>query len=135
MINSNQLKNKKVIIVDDEKDVVDVFSDYLELQGVQIVGVGYDGKEAVELYHDKKPEIVFLDISMPDYDGFYALKKIKESNEDSVVILITGDLTKETESKAEELKASAIIYKPFKIDKLMDVIGKLEKNKMIVQVF
>jgi len=134
MTESNPLKNKKIIIVDDEKDVVDVFSDYLELQGVQIVGVGYNGKEAVELYHDKKPEIVFLDISMPDYDGFYALKKIKESNEDSVVILITGDLTKETETKAEELKASAIIYKPFKIDKLLDVIGKLEKNKMIVQV-
>ncbi len=134
MTNSNPLKNKKIIIVDDEKDVVDVFSDYLELQGVQIVGVGYDGKEAVELYRDKKPEIVFLDISMPEYDGFYALKKIKESDEDSVVILITGDLTKETETKAEELKASAIIYKPFKIDKLLDVIGKLDKNKMIVQV-
>ncbi len=135
MTNINPLKNKKVIIIDDEKDVVDVFSDYLELQGANIVGVGYNGKDAVELYYDKRPEIAFLDVSMPDYDGFYALKKIKESDDNSVVVLITGDLTKETENNAKEFKASAIVYKPFKIDKLLDVLNRLEKNKLIIQTY
>ncbi len=135
MTNFNPLKNKRVVIIDDEKDVVDVFSDYLELHFANIVGVGYNGKDAVKLYRDKEPDIIFLDVSMPNYDGFYALREIKEYDDNSIVVLITGDLTKETENKAETLRASAIIYKPFKIDKLLDVIGRLEKNKLIVQTY
>jgi len=60
------------------------------------------------------------------YDWFNPLK-IKKYDDNSIAVLITGDLTKETENKTEKLKALVIIYKPFKIDKLLDVIRWLEK--------
>ncbi|WP_255486576.1 response regulator transcription factor [Candidatus Nitrosotenuis sp. DW1] len=66
------------IVIDDDIDTVDVFCDYLEIVNVKVLGRGYNGKEAVELYRKHNPNVVFLDLMMPDYDGFYALEHIRK---------------------------------------------------------
>ena len=63
-----------------DKDTVSVFKDYLSLKGIDVLGVGYNGKEAVQLYLQLKPDIVFLDHRMPEYNGLYALANIKKIN-------------------------------------------------------
>lgn len=63
-----------VIIVDDDYDAVEVFAEILELQNIKVAGKGFDGNDAVKLYSQLKPDIVFLDVMMPEYDGFYALE-------------------------------------------------------------
>lgn len=114
-----------VIVIDDEPDAVESFIEYLELKKITVLGEGHNGKDAVDLYQKLKPDIVFLDLLMPDYDGIYGLKKIKQLNPDANIIMITSSLTYETENELKELKASAIIYKPFDMDEVIATVNKL----------
>ena len=116
------------IVVDDDFDTVEVFSEYLELKDIHVVGKGYDGKDAVDLYQKLKPDVVFLDVLMPKYDGFYALEKIRQINPDSKVIMVTASLTAETEDKLNELNASSIIYKPYDIDNVVKTVKRILKQ-------
>jgi len=118
-------ENLNVIVVDDDYDTVEVFTEFLELSEVKVVGKGYDGKDAVNLYKQLKPDIVFLDVMMPDFDGFYALEKIKKINPNALVVMITADLSTETEFKLDKIKATAVIYKPFDIQQMIENIDKL----------
>lgn len=113
------------IIIDDDKDTVSVFSEYLELYDIEIIGRGYDGKQAVELFVELKPDVVFLDVMMEKYDGFYALEKIREIQSDATVIMVTADLTSDTANRLSELNASAIIFKPYNIKQVISTIQKL----------
>ncbi|MCH7969151.1 MAG: response regulator [Thaumarchaeota archaeon] len=118
------------IVVDDDIDTCDVLTEFLEFKDIEVLGIGYDGKEAVDLYQKHNPDIVFLDIMMPHYDGFYGLEKIKQLNPAAYVIIVTGDLTAETYNRLKLLKSSAIIYKPFDIEKIMDVVKQVCKEKL-----
>jgi len=118
-------ENVSVLAIDDDYNTLDVFSEFLELCDVKVIGKGHDGKEAVDLYSQLKPDIVFLDVMMPNYDGFYALEKIREINPNAVVIMVTADLTSETEQRLNKLKPNCIVYKPFDIQQILEQIDKL----------
>ena len=118
------------IVVDDDVDTCEVLTEYLEFKDIKVLGIGYDGKEAVDLYQKLNPDLVFLDIMMPHYDGFYGLEKIKQLNPAAYVIVVTGDLTAETYNRLKILRSSAIVYKPFDIDKIMDVVKEVSKEKI-----
>jgi two-component system chemotaxis response regulator CheY len=85
-------RNSTAIVVDDDKHTVGVFCEYLKMLNVAILDVAYDGKAAVELYQQTKPDIVFLDLMMPEYDGIFALENIRKIAPDTNVVIITGDL-------------------------------------------
>jgi len=118
------------IVIDDDIDTCDVLTDYLEVKDIQVLGRGFNGKEAVDLYQKHTPDLVFMDIMMPEYDGFYGLEKIKQLNPAAYVIVVTGDLTAETYNKLKILNSSAIIYKPFDIEKILIVINEVSKEKL-----
>jgi len=108
------------LVVDDDDDAVEMFSDYLEIKGVRVSGKAHDGKEGVELYKKLKPDIVFLDVIMPEYNGLYALNKIREINPDAKVIMLTADMSPDTKKKLREMKPAGIIYKPYDVEKIID---------------
>ena len=112
------------IVIDDDLDTVELFCEYLELKGIQVIGKGYDGKEAVELYQKMRPDIVFLDIMMPYYNGFYAVEGIQKVEPNAKIIMVTADLTSDTAHKLEELKLP-VVYKPYKFEDIMATISKL----------
>ena len=58
-----------VIIVDDEKDIVNSLSMLLESHGIDVIGKGYNGLEGIQLFDKLHPDIVLLDLAMPEYDG------------------------------------------------------------------
>jgi len=118
------------IVIDDDIDTVEVLSEFLEIKDIQVVGQGYDGKQAVDLYQKHNPDLVFIDVMMPHYDGFYGVEKIKQLDPAAIVIVITGDLTTKTCDKLKLLNASLIIFKPFDIEKVMDIVKKLCKKKL-----
>lgn len=122
----------KVIVVDDDVDTVEVFCEYLEIKDITVLGRGYNGKTAVELYEKYRPDIALLDVMMPEYDGFYGLENIKNINPDAKVIMVTADLTFDTEKKLKDLNASAVIYKPYEIDSVIDTIHKVYKQALAV---
>ncbi|AJZ76586.1 response regulator [Candidatus Nitrosotenuis cloacae] len=122
----------KVIVIDDDVDTVEVFCEYLEIKDITVVGRGYNGKTAVELYEKYRPDIALLDVMMPEYDGFFGLENIKNINPDAKIIMVTADLTFDTEKKLKDLNASAVIYKPYEIDSVIDTIHKVYKQTLTV---
>lgn len=111
-----------VIVVDDDSDTLDVLCDILEIKNISVIGRGKNGKDAVELYKECKPDAVLLDVMMPDYDGFYGLKNIKAVQPDAKIIMVTADKTKETKDVLTQLKASAVLYKPYDISELVSLV-------------
>ncbi len=73
---------------------------------------GTNGQEAVELYKEHGPDVVFLDITMPILDGIGALEAIKALDPEAIVVMISADRQKNTKEKVLALGASAIISKP-----------------------
>lgn len=121
-----------VIVVDDDRDTVEVFCEYLAIKDIKVLGRGYDGKTAVELYKQLKPDVVLLDVMMPDYDGFYGLEQIRKLDPAAKIIMVTADLTSDTEKKLVELKASAMIYKPYEIDSVIETIETVNKENVVL---
>ena len=117
------------IVVDDDKDTVGVFSDYLKLKKISVLGVGYDGKQAVALYKKHKPDVVFLDHRMPEYNGTFALYHIREINPEATVIMITADAALEDDPNIMKLKPTAIIHKPFNITSILETIENIPQLK------
>jgi len=124
---------KTALIVDDDIDTCDVLSEYLERENIQVLGKAYYGKECVELYQKLKPDLVFSDVMMPHYDGFYVLEKIRQINPNAIVIMVTGDLTAVTENKLKMMNASEIVYKPFDIKKIMIKVNHLFENYKLAE--
>jgi len=115
----------RAIVVDDDKDTVKVFTDYLKIKGIDIVGTGSDGKEAFELYQNLKPDIVILDMKMPQYSGKYAIDKIKKEDPNAKIIVVTGY----HDYELAEDEVTAIFYKPYEIDEIMTVIKKIRTTE------
>lgn len=122
----------KAIVIDDDVDTVEVFCEYLEIKDIKVIGRGYNGKTAVELYESLKPDIVLLDVMMPEYDGFFGLENIKKINPAAKVIMVTADLTYDTEKKLKTFNASAVIYKPYEIDTVIETVHKVYKGAVLI---
>jgi len=118
------------IIVDDAANVIRVLSDLLESKGVNVVGTAFDGKGAVEIYKKTKPDVILLDVIMPNYDGIYALKEIRKIDNKANVIMVTADLKKETAQILTDLEASSIIYKPFDAEEMIKIIEKVTSTNL-----
>ena len=113
---------RSVIVIDDDEDTVRLFSEFLEEKGIKVVGSGYDGVAAIKLYKEKKPDVVLIDIMMPNGSGFYAIKKIQEINSKAKIIAVSGDSSYSTEEKLEKLSIQ-FIQKPFNLQQIIDAIN------------
>ena len=122
----------RVIIIDDDIDTVEIFRDYLEMKDVEVIDTGNNGKTAVELFLKHKPDVVLLDVMMPEYDGYFGLENILKKDNDAKVIMVTADKTKETREKLIKLKASAILYKPYEINTVLETIEKVKNGNTVL---
>ncbi len=108
---SAEKTKSKILVVDDEKRMVRFIQLNLEQDGFQVV-TAYNGKEALEQVRTQLPDLVLLDIMMPDINGFEVLKKIREVN--SVpVIMLTAKGEEDDRIQGLELGADDYITKPF----------------------
>ena len=98
-----------------------LLSQMLEICGLDVVGFGENGKEAVDLFQNSKPDVVFLDMRMPKYDGFYAIGGIKEIADSAKIIAVTADTTDDTFGKLTSLNVP-IISKPYTMETLQNVL-------------
>lgn len=130
-MDSQTISQITAIIIDDDKDITIVFAEYLKLYGIATIGIGHDGKSAVELYQKTKPSVIFLDVMMPDYDGFYGLAKIKQFDPNARIIMVTADLTQETHDRLVSLGANMIIHKPFEIEEILTMINRITQLEVV----
>lgn len=109
----------RAIIVDDDKETIQLFGDLLTSNGIDVTGKGYNGQDAVFLFQKLKPDVVFLDVNMPVYDGIFALEKIREINPKANVIVISEKLSTAKEIKLNRLHPSAFICEPIDVDEIL----------------
>jgi CheY-like chemotaxis protein len=110
------------IVVDDDPHTTLVFSELLKILGLNVVALGYNGKDAVRLYKKYRPDIVFTDIMMSETDGFYALEEIRKFDSHAKVVAVTADSTDETSTKLEKMNISAVVYKPYDMQEIKRVL-------------
>ncbi len=122
MTMGSHVQSFTAIVIDDDRATVHLFSDMLEMMGVKVLAKGFDGKDAVRLYKKYSPDIVFTDITMPEYDGFYAIEEIKKFDPHAKVVAVTAYCTYESARRLEKSKVSARIYKPFDIQDIKKVL-------------
>ncbi|MGE3312903.1 MAG: LytR/AlgR family response regulator transcription factor [Limisphaerales bacterium] len=116
----------RVIIVDDEPLARDRLRSLLSKEdGVEIVAECGDGREAVGAIQREKPDVVFLDIQMPELDGFGVLSELKSGPMPLVVFVTAFD---EYAVKAFEFHAFDYLLKPFDKDRLKDAVSRIRQS-------
>ena len=122
----------KIMIIDDEKGLVDVIRDFLEERGF-LVTAAYDGKNGIEIIRKSKPDLIILDILMPDMDGRAVLKKLKKEKDlkDIPVIILSGKTDQFDRNYLLELGAYEYVTKPYDSYRLLRQINNTldKKNK------
>ena len=118
----------KVLIVDDEPDVVRLIEFRLQKEGLDVVSCG-DGRTALKLLDDEKPDLMILDIMMPLLDGMEVLRQIRSHRTTSriPVIMLTAKTASVTVDEARQLWVSDYIMKPFDPEKLVAKVKKALK--------
>ena len=115
---------KSVMIVDDSRTSRRILKDILERAGYEIRGEAINGKEAVEMYGKLMPNIVTMDITMPEMDGIEALRRIREAYPDAKVVMVTAAGQKDKMMEAVKLGAAEFVAKPFVEETVLEALGK-----------
>jgi len=110
-MSESTFKNKKILVVDDEERMVRFIRLNLEHDGFQVIEC-FKGMQAVGLLRDKMPDLVLLDVMLPDLDGFEVLQLIREVSS-IPVIMLTAKGEEEDRVKGLELGADDYVTKPF----------------------
>ena len=116
-----------ILITDDAMFMRTMLKSILTSAGHNIVAEASNGKEAVELYAKYKPDLVTMDITMPELDGLGALREIMKSDPQANVIMVTAMGQQVMVVEAVKAGAKDFIVKPFNSDKVLDSVNKLIK--------
>ncbi|MGY0375110.1 response regulator [Clostridium sp. JNZ J1-5] len=114
----------KVLIVDDAAFMRMMIKDILEKNGYQIVGEASNGLKAVELYKSENPDVVTMDITMPDMDGIEAVKAIKAFDPAAKIIMCSAMGQQTMVMDAIRSGARDFIVKPFQAERVLEAIRK-----------
>lgn len=117
-------KKKTILIVDDEATVRFILKEILSFE-FEIVGTASNGKEAFKKYKTLKPDLVTMDVSMPEVDGLAGLKNILEFDSAAKVVMITTVDHAEHAQELIEEGALDYIVKPFKRERVLSGIRKI----------
>ncbi|MCT7650164.1 response regulator [Aliarcobacter butzleri] len=119
----------KVLVTDDSKMARKMVVKSLEESTIKNLEIfeAQNGQEAIDLYKEISPKIVFLDLTMPIMDGFEALKRIKEIDENAKVVIISADIQKLSMDRVRELGAFNFIKKPIDSLKMQQILEKIDE--------
>ncbi|TGB04796.1 response regulator [Halobacillus salinus] len=115
---------QSILIVDDAAFMRMMVKDILTKNGYEIAGEAEDGKKAVEMYKEHQPDLVTMDITMPEMDGIAALKEIKSENPNAKVIMCSAMGQQAMVVDAIQAGAKDFIVKPFQADRVIEAIQK-----------
>jgi two-component system chemotaxis response regulator CheY len=116
---------KRILITDDALFMRVTLKNILVNNGYEVVGEAENGQQAVQLYNELKPDLVTMDITMPEMDGLEALKQIRAGNPNAVIVMCTAMGQKNMVVEAIQNGAKDFIVKPFQPDRVLEAVGKL----------
>lgn len=117
------MKRSKILVVDDEHLIRWSLEQNLKKQGYEVVTAG-SGEDALRLVREEQPDLVLLDIQLPGISGIDVLEKIKDHDDDIIVIMVTANSGLENAVNAMRLGAYDYVSKPFNLDELSIVVRK-----------
>ena len=116
---------KNILICDDAAFMRMMIKDILTKNGYNVVGEAENGLKAVEKYTETKPDLVLMDITMPEMDGIQALKKIKELDSGATVIMCSAMGQQAMVIESIQSGAKDFIVKPFQADRVIEAVQKV----------
>ncbi len=116
---------KRVLIVDDAAFMRAALRKILEKNDYEVVGEGVNGRSAISLYKELNPDVVTMDITMPEMDGLTALKHIREFDSKAKVIMISAMGQEAMVREAILYGAQTFIVKPFKEDFIIETLSRI----------
>ncbi|MCK9408403.1 MAG: PAS domain S-box protein [Bacteroidetes bacterium] len=125
----NRRSIKKVMIVDDEKDLVSMLQEILETEGYRVITAG-DGVQAIELYEREKENlgIIISDLGMPNMDGRELMRELLARNATVRFIFITGYLDKDSKNELFEMGARDVLLKPFTSEGVLETVHRVSES-------
>jgi two-component system chemotaxis response regulator CheY len=114
-----------LLITDDAMIIREMIKDVVSPAGWSVVGEAANGKQAVERYLDLRPDVVTLDLVMPEFDGLYALRGIRAADPDARILVLSALDQTPVLKEAFALGASDFICKPFEREALLQTLETL----------
>lgn len=115
---------KSILICDDAAFMRVMIKDILTKNGYEVAGEAENGLKAVEKYNETKPDLVMMDITMPEMDGIQALKKIKEADPAANIIMCSAMGQQAMVIESIQSGAKDFIVKPFQADRVLEAVKK-----------
>lgn len=116
---------KNILICDDAAFMRMMIKDILTKNGYNVAGEAENGAKAVEKYNELKPDLVLMDITMPEMDGIQALKNIKAADPNATVIMCSAMGQQAMVIESIQAGARDFIVKPFQADRVLEAVKKV----------
>lgn len=136
---TEQTKKLTAMVVEDEKVANELLSSTFKNFFSEVTSA-YDGQEALEKYKEKEPDIVFVDIIMPEMDGIELSRRIKEINPGQIIIVISASNDIQKISESIEVGVNSFIQKPIDTKKIIELLDNItnivnKKRKIETKTF
>ena len=116
---------KNILIVDDAAFMRMMIKDILTKNGYNVVGEAENGAKACEKYNELKPDLVLMDITMPEVDGIASLKKIRGGDPNAMIIMCSAMGQQAMDIEAIQAGAKDFIVKPFQPERVLEAVKKV----------
>lgn len=116
---------KGILLVDDAAFMRMMLKDILVKNGYEVLGEAENGQKAVEKYKELEPDLVIMDITMPEMDGISAVKEIKKIDGNATVIMCSAMGQQAMVIEAIQSGAKDFIVKPFQADRIVEAVKKV----------
>jgi DNA-binding response OmpR family regulator len=117
----------KVLVIDDEQGIRALLDTLLRRKGYQVI-VAESGQKGLECFHREHPDVLVLDLKMPEMDGFTVLQQVRSLDPIIPVIILTGAGTAETEQRVRAMGVTEYVEKEFSLHLLGDALKRLLKT-------
>lgn len=118
---------KKLLVLDDEVGICEFLKAFFSGKKYEVF-TATTGEEALEIVKKEQPQVMLLDMKLPDIQGLEVLRRAKKIDEEIVVVGMTGYKDSELAKDAKELGVEDYIYKPLNLDALEEIAGKLSEK-------
>ncbi len=122
------MRSCKILVVDDSLITVRKISQILEDLGYEVTGYALNGNDAIEKYRELHPDLVTMDITLPDINGIQVVQNILASDKSALIIMITSHGQEQMVIDSIDAGAKGYVMKPVKPDILRDTIEQVLSN-------
>ena len=122
----------KILVIDDEQSIRDLLDRLLRRKGYDVI-VAESGQKGLECFRRERPDVIVLDLKMPEMDGLTVLRQIRSLKRSQPVIVLTGSRTAEMEQQVRALGVTEIVGKEVSLGRLEDSLKRLLSPQTLSQ--